>query len=62
VKIGTYVWLGTDVKVLKKVIIGDGAIISTGAIVTGSLEPNTIYTGVPAKKVKDNIYLERERH
>jgi len=62
VKIGTHVWLGTDVKVLKKVTIGDGAIISTGAIVTGSVEPNTIYAGVPAKKVKDNIYWERERH
>jgi len=62
VKIGTHVWLGADVKVLKRVTIGDGAIISTGAIVTRNVESNAIYAGVPAKKVKDNIYWERERH
>jgi len=62
IKIGTHVWLGADVKILKGVTIGDGAIISTGAIVTGNVEPDTIYAGVPAKKVKDNIYWKRDRY
>jgi acetyltransferase-like isoleucine patch superfamily enzyme len=62
VKIGSHVWLGGDVKVLKGSSIGDNSIISTGAIVTGGIvEPNTIYAGVPAKKVKENIYWERDR-
>ena len=61
VKVGNHVWLGADVKVLKGSIIGDDAIISTGAIVTGVVESNSIYAGVPAKKVKENIYWERDR-
>jgi acetyltransferase-like isoleucine patch superfamily enzyme len=61
IKIGNHVWLGADSKVLKGSIIEDGAIISTGAIVTGHVERQAIYAGVPAKKIKENIYWERER-
>jgi acetyltransferase-like isoleucine patch superfamily enzyme len=61
VKIENHVWLGADTKVLKGAAIGEGAIISTSAVVTGTVEKNTIYAGVPAKKVKENIYWKRER-
>lgn len=61
VKIGNHVWLGADTKILKGSIIDDGSVIATGAIVTSHVESNSIYAGVPAKKVKENIYWERER-
>ncbi|MFN8258891.1 MAG: acyltransferase [Bacteroidales bacterium] len=51
--IGDDVWLGANVVVLPGVKIGDGAIIGAGSVVTKSVEPYTIVTGVPAKKLKD---------
>lgn len=59
--IGDHVWLGADVKILKGVTIESRAIIATGAIVTNFVKGNSIYAGIPAKKVKENIYWERER-
>ncbi len=61
VSIGRHVWLGADAKVLKGSVVNDGAIIATGAIVTGVVEPDSIYAGNPAKKIKDNIHWDRER-
>lgn len=61
VKIGSHVWLGNDVKVLKGSIIDDNTVIGTGSIVTGHLSSNSIYVGAPTKKVGENIYWERTR-
>ncbi len=51
--IGNDVWLGANVVVLPGVIIGDGAIVGAGSVVTKNIEPYTVVTGVPAKKLKD---------
>ncbi|MGQ7945099.1 acyltransferase [Flavobacterium sp. WC2509] len=60
--IGNHVWLGADSKVLKGAIIGDNSIVATGGIVTGKCEElNTIYGGVPARKIKGGIVWIRER-
>ncbi|OJX71447.1 MAG: hypothetical protein BGO93_08485 [Mesorhizobium sp. 65-26] len=40
--IGDYVWIGTGAKILKGVTIGDGAIISAGAIVRSDVPPGTL--------------------
>jgi len=61
VKIGNHVWLGEGAKVLKGSIINEGTIIATGAIVSGNVMNNSIYAGVPARVVKENIYWKRER-
>ncbi|MDD3319931.1 MAG: acyltransferase [Paludibacter sp.] len=61
VVIGSHVWLGADAKILKGAVIIGGAVIATGAVVTGVVEANSIYAGNPAKKVKENIYWDRER-
>jgi len=53
-------WLGHGVTVLDGVEIGEGAIIATGAIVTRSVEPYTIYAGVPAKKLRDRFKTSAE--
>ena len=51
IKIGSNVWLGCNVIVLKGVEIGDGAIVAAGAVVTKSISPNAIWAGIPAKKI-----------
>jgi acetyltransferase-like isoleucine patch superfamily enzyme len=51
IKIGSDVWLGCNVVVLKAVEIGDGAIVGAGAVVTKSIPSNEIWAGIPAKKI-----------
>jgi maltose O-acetyltransferase len=46
-------WLGARVIVLGGVTIGAGAVVAAGAVVTKDLEPNGLYAGIPAKRVKD---------
>ncbi len=53
--IGNDVWLGANVVVLPGVKIGDGAMVGAGSVVTKDIEPYTIVTGVPAKKLKERI-------
>jgi acetyltransferase-like isoleucine patch superfamily enzyme len=59
--IGNHCWLGADAKVLKGSVIEDGCVIATGAIITGITDVNSIYAGIPSKKVKENIIWLRER-
>lgn len=61
ITIGNHVWIGSGVKILKGVTIGDDAIIASGSIVTSDVPNNTIYAGVPARLVKNNINWKRER-
>jgi acetyltransferase-like isoleucine patch superfamily enzyme len=51
IKIGSDVWLGCNVVVLKGVEIGDGVVVAAGAVVTKSIPPYEIWGGVPAKKI-----------
>ncbi|WP_051171390.1 acyltransferase [Spongiibacter marinus] len=46
------VWIGAGVKILAGSKIGEGTIVAAGAVVSGILEPFSIYGGVPAKKLK----------
>lgn len=50
--IGNDCWLASGVKVLPNVIIGDGAIVGSGAIVVDNLPPYSVSVGVPAKVVR----------
>lgn len=55
------VWLAMNTTVLKGVTIEEGCVIGTGSLVTKSCdEPNSIYAGVPARKIKSNIAWDRE--
>lgn len=51
VKSGT--WIGGSVTILPGVTIGEGCIIAAGAVVTKDCEPNGMYAGVPAKRIKE---------
>ena len=46
-------WLGANVTVLPGVTIGEHAVIAAGAVVNKNVEPESVYAGVPAKKIKD---------
>lgn len=52
VRIGSGSWLGANVVVLPGVTIGENVVIAAGALVTADCEPNALYAGVPAKKIK----------
>ncbi len=53
VKIGNAVWLGLRSCVLPGVTIGDGCVIAAGAVVAADCEPNGLYGGVPARRLRD---------
>lgn len=56
IQIGSNCWIGAKVTILDGAVIGDGCIIAAGTLVTaGSYENNTIYAGVPAKKIKNRF-------
>ncbi|WP_434716865.1 acyltransferase [Lacticaseibacillus paracasei] len=53
--IGDHVWIGINATILKGVIIGSGAIVAAGAVVTRDVPANSLVAGVPAKVVKENV-------
>ena len=52
VKIGDNVWIGMNAVILKGVTIGENSVVAAGAVVTKSVEANTIVAGNPAQAVK----------
>lgn len=53
IQIGKDCWLGTGVKVLDGVNIGDGSVIAAGAVVTRPIPNYVVAAGVPARIVKN---------
>lgn len=65
--IGNDVWIAANASICRGVVVGDGAVIAAGAVVTKDVEPYTIVAGVPAKPIKKrfsddviNILLESQ--
>lgn len=46
-------WIGANATILGNVTVARGCIIAAGAVVTKSTEPDGLYAGVPAKRIKD---------
>lgn len=62
ITIGSHVWIGHSVKVLKGAFVGKNSIVGTGSIVTGKQFPsNSIITGIPANVVKNDVDWCSER-
>lgn len=65
--IGNNVFIGENATILRNVFIGDNVIVSAGAIVTKDCEPDSVYAGVPAKKIMslkeyhDSLYTSLEK-
>lgn len=52
IKIGNKVWVGFNSIILKGVVIGDGAVVGAGSVVTKDVAPYTVVAGNPAKFIK----------
>ena len=53
IKIGKGCWVGARATILPGITIGEGCVIATGAVVIRNCEPNGLYAGVPARRIKD---------
>lgn len=53
IKIGNFVFIGARTIICSDVEIGDNSIIGAGSIVTKNVPPNQIWTGNPAKFIKE---------
>lgn len=50
-----YVWVGGNTTILPGVVIGEGAVIGAGSLVTKSIPPFAIAVGNPAKVIKMRV-------
>ncbi|MGO4927782.1 acyltransferase [Fundicoccus sp. Sow4_F4] len=55
IEIGNGCWIGAGVTILGGVKIGNGTVVGAGSLVNSNLEPNTLYAGVPAKRIRDLV-------
>lgn len=53
VSIGSGSWVGAGATILPGANIGQGCIIAAGSLVNRSCEPNGLYAGVPAKRIRE---------
>ncbi|MGN0729204.1 acyltransferase [Treponema sp.] len=49
------VFLGCNVIICKGVKIGRNCVVGAGSVVTKDFEENSVYAGVPAKKIGEHI-------
>lgn len=55
VKIGSHCWIGSCVKIMKGVMIGEGTVVAANSVVSQSLPAHCIVSGNPAKVVAENV-------
>lgn len=55
VTIGNYVWICSNVQIMKGVTIGDGAIIASNSVVTNNVPSHCMVSGNPAQIIAENI-------
>ena len=53
VVIGDNCWIGTGAIILPGAVIPNGCVIGAGTVVTNNLEPDGVYVGIPAKRIRD---------
>lgn len=55
IKVGEEVFVGARALVLPGIVIGDGAVVAAGAVVTKDVEPWTVVGGNPARVIKKRV-------
>ncbi|HXS48042.1 MAG TPA: acyltransferase [Solirubrobacterales bacterium] len=50
--VGDGCWIGSRATVLSGVTIGEGCVVGAGSLVREDCEPNSLYAGVPARRIK----------
>jgi len=59
ITIGEHVWIGRRTIIMPDVEIGKGAILGAGSVLTSDMPPNTIFAGVPARPIRENVSWSR---
>ncbi|MBC7427471.1 MAG: acyltransferase [Bacteriovorax sp.] len=49
------VWIGANVVLVRNAYISEGAIIGANSVVNGTIPPNEIWAGCPARKIKNRF-------
>lgn len=57
--VGDGAWIGANVTILPGVTVGRGCVIAAGSVVTRDCEPDSVYAGVPARKVRTLSLADR---
>lgn len=62
VDIGDNVFIGVNSVILKNTRIGNNVIIGAGSVVSGNIEADSVYAGIPAKRIMtlNDCYLKRK--
>lgn len=56
IEIGSHVWIGNGVKILKGSKIGDHSVVGLGSLLSGKEYPNNVLiAGIPGKIIKEHI-------
>jgi len=53
ITVGDGCWIGARAVILPGVTIGEGCVIAAGAVVHRDCAPNSLYAGVPARRIKE---------
>ena len=59
VTIGDKAWIGLNAIILKGVMIGEGAVVAAGSVVTHDVPPYAVVAGNPARVVRELLPDER---
>ena len=62
VSIGSKVWIGSHVQILKGVSIGNCSVIGTRSVVTRNISSHCIAAGIPAAVVRKGTYWKESPH
>lgn len=52
IRVGDNVFIGMDCIILRGVTIGDNVVVGAGSIVTRDIESNSVWAGIPARRIK----------
>lgn len=56
ITIGSKVWIAAEAMVAPGCVVADGCVVGARAMVHGRLEPWSVYSGNPAKRIKDRPF------
>lgn len=59
VEVGDHAWIGRRAMIMPDVRVGSGSILAAGAVLTGDMEENCVYAGVPARLIRRNTSWSR---
>jgi maltose O-acetyltransferase len=53
ISVGDGAWIGSGATLLAGVTVGAGCVVAAGAVVARDCQPNGLYAGVPARRLRD---------